>query len=1113
MAIPKFDFTSKEENLPVTGRNQPKVDFTRAAGGFGGRPYNVIPAPRVTIDQDNINTIKEGISPELTESIDGISDQKPHILLVSDFKPLFITPSQETPAKKYFDTILETRRLKAENLFLEYDSVAGSSLEIKGKFEKIFKQNSSLVSFLRSKFESIIGIHSDVEKFKMFLDPRGRRISLDDEMIRNFPKLGTREVLEENLGGDSVIIEAKELLEEIGFSTHNFQYYSNTKVLAQIIQGYRMLCKNKDLNFRSANADINGGLIPEHGTPEPGSRSRSEIVDFNNLPKNRQEVFSFCFGRSSYDFWSRPWDSGSIQLFSSLNERLFSDGTVNVGNINYDKMADVINLLSTEFSVCFNRTLQKNSPSYTRENFSFSFNNRVLFPTNLLTNQAAVDSLSIYSVLKTSYQGSGSLVFEPQNLDICKNLLDTSSFDSIKPSIDKIKSTIDTFENDFLSLSKNFGFVPVSTRGDSFSQLFSSKTLFENIYYRFFDLNGKAKWDLNEITSHVFSIIHNATSELGEYIPRNNQNFQRGGYAGSSNTIKYSLFLILCSEIGTESTGGRKSRIGIFWENLKSFFIGHGSGSDVSVSKDGLIGAFEKTPELRRFLDYRNNPSTEGESLYKIISSTLKEFNYVIENFCLDEETGRTNHRGFDRFFILLMVFEIILMVILGGYKSYVSGMNTGFTYFSLEDQTIIFDRPSLEGNLQNRDNLIRKFFCFISGYMRQTKEEIENIQRKVANPSLQDFIKDIKPINPGISSKQQSSIALNSLLDLQPLFSDSEMRTGTNIPSYKFVNSSILGEKTKSAFFYLMKNNKFLSDGRIISVGIPNGFFDEILYKPKRTNSTWSYSQKDIVRLKIYKIELTRPDIVFIPVIKEFELSRLIARDDSYLIFDGRGSYDVSMGQFPTRDFDNLGDKSINQYFHPEPSRRSSINITGRGSFELFQALEGPSYDGVQNNSKINIYKNHVESYLLEIYTRIMSGISLAEGNVSDFSKITPGDLQSNLKNIISDPGIILEPFTTFDRVDANNPSTLSSTEQIALNVLAPKPYDRVLNILVRSDDFVIDFFETIADDSGFNSLESDPDIFKTTVNGPVEYRLKPREYSFETYFVTIETESGDVI
>lgn len=138
------------------------------------------------------------------------------------------------------------------------------------------------------------------------------------------------------------------------------------------------------------------------------------------------------------------------------------------------------------------------------------------------------------------------------------------------------------------------------------------------------------------------------------------------------------------------------------------------------------------------------------------------------------------------------------------------------------------------------------------------------------------------------------------------------------------------------------------------------------------------------------------------------------------------------------------------------------------------------------------------------------MSGISLAEGNISDFSNITPQNLQSNLKNILSDPGIVLETFETFERVDANNPSTLSSTEQIALNILAPKPYDRVLNILVRSDDFVIDFFKTIADDSRFNSLESDPDIFKTTANGPVEYRLKPREFSFETYFVTIEIDES---
>jgi hypothetical protein len=1111
----RFSTSPILEVLPVTGGGQPSP-ITPAVGRFGSRTYNptrdvnVIPAPRITtsVDSDNTDLIREGISSQ-TETTEGISDQKPHILMVSEFKPLFNKQTlfntsifSDTQAKKYFDTILETRRLKAQNSFLEFDRIAGESPEIKSKFTKIFSQNSKLVSFLREKFQAIVDIHAEVERFKGFLDPRDREVSFDDELRRNFPQLSTREILEENIGGVSVKVDGKELLEEIGFNPNNFQYYSNTKVLAQIIQGYRMLCKNKEVELFGSSESQTGNFVVD-SVFNIVIGSQPNLINFDTLPNEKVKIFNLCYASSRKPFWNKPWDSGSITLLSAPSERIFSGNNTGTSVINYDKLDNVVGLLSTEFSVCFNRMLSKNLNSYLSQDQYFKTpGSEKLEGLNTLS----VDNFT-YGVLRDPI---GSLVFEPQSIVGFKSTLDTSTFDKTGRALDTIKSEIDIFERGFLSLSKNFGFVPATVSGDNYSQLFSSKTLFDNIYYRFFNLSdGKPKWDLTELSSYVFSIYHNISSEFRDPSGSDsNEPFELVNSQGSANTIKYSLFLMLCSELGTESSETRKTRIGNFWNNLTSFFSGLDTASDKKypVSLDALKTAF-KTPdgEIRRFLDYRMI-SSQGESLYEIMSTTIKEFNYVISEFCLDE-SGRTNHRGFDKFFILLMVFEIILIVLLNGYtpETSVIGMDRNFKNFYLRTDFLTgqFNKETLISKLQERDNKVRKFFCFISGYMRQTKEAIDTIKRKIDNPALKDFLSDLNNAFPDtkISSKQQSSIALNSILDLQPLFQNPEMRTGMNLPPYYFVNSSIMGEKTKSAFLSLVKNNKFLSDGRIISVGIPNGFFDEILYAPKPLNSRWSYRQKDIVSLKIYKIELTRPDLVFLPILKEFELSRLIARDDALLLFDGRGGYDISIGQFPTRDFDYQGNES-----------RLAVQYFMR-SFGDSAALADSSYDGIPDSTKINIYKNHVESYLLEIYARIMSGISLAEGNISDFSEVDPTTLQANIKNILSDPDVSLESFETFDSVDANNPSTLSSTEQIALNILSPKSHDRVLNVLVRSDDFEIDVEKTVERGTNF-FLKTDDDVDERIIQGRFVYKLKPREYSFESYFVTISVDvSGGVI
>jgi hypothetical protein len=1178
MATPRFNFEYKPENLPVTGLN-PQFGNTRGQTSFRNIPIVPIPRPQITttVDSDNSTLINSGRENPPDENYDGISDQKPEIIAVSDFKPLFKKISvgslgvEPTTSKNYFDTILETKRVKSQNLFLEYDKIADESSQIKEKFRKIFQQNSNIVSSLIEKFNLILLIHKDVEAFKSVLDPRKFSLNLDEELMRNFPGIGPREFLEENIDGSSTIVNVEELLEDIGYENPEISSgFSNTKIISQILVGLSGLVQNRSLtystdiiNTTNEKVDLLEFSVGYNEDPLPK-------VKGDQFPTTRKDVLDFCLPYYNWNMNDKNGLRGQYVFENDETNRVFKKGGLS-------KFYDALQHISTEISVSF--SLRKEQ----KDKIDVS-----LIPNgSIYEDNSLSDARSYFSVLKQDKK----FVFEPFKVKTSSNivinsLLDETSYKSTEDSLGNIWSRIYGFESVHLDHLKKIGFIPLYSQENASNQVFSSKSLFENIYYRFYDKSGNPKWDIDELSSYVFSAI-----ALYPARPSGFSSNQIDGFTWSeetnrsSNELKLQIFALICSDIGlgfseknTSSFNTRVSSIrntffpstnpedrglingyreGVWY--LNSIVDPYADASSVSATLQSFKDSFFQTDNQGSFDDFKESQSEQKDSLYSIVSKTIKQFYYLIDSRCINAE-GKTRYRNIDPFSILLLIFEIINFIVPHGMKRFLCGFESSYDKFLIvnKDYADSYSNttPSGEGSptsldfkeifneLNKRDARVRKLFSFTSGFLNRVKLFINGLMLKIREPVLQDFLKDLStPVssssgvviefNPSLFSKQQASIAFNTLLDLQPLFSDVGMRTpAANLPSYKFVNSSLMGEKTTHAFFSMMKDTKFLSDGRIISVGVPKGLFNQILFKERGLQS-WSYSQKDVILIKIFKIDLTRPDIVFKPFEKLFEISRLVARDDELLRVEGNLSFERGSRFFPTRDFDNQGDKSIVQYGDNTP-------------------FGGPEYSFLNNNQKTQIYQNHVESYLLEIYARIMSGIALSEGNIIDLSTVLPvtntqntsltevspdlsieqqigsnispttidnplagetnvvNTIQSIIRNILSDKGVVLESFATFDAVNPNNPSTLSPTEQIAFNVLAQKPYDKVVNLLVRNDDFIIDVGLTESFD------QNDKDVLLLNNSQPPQlrkYTLKQREFSFERFFATIETISGEVI
>jgi hypothetical protein len=154
-------------------------------------------------------------------------------------------------------------------------------------------------------------------------------------------------------------------------------------------------------------------------------------------------------------------------------------------------------------------------------------------------------------------------------------------------------------------------------------------------------------------------------------------------------------------------------------------------------------------------------------------------------------------------------------------------------------------------------------------------------------------------------------------------------------------------------------------SNIRLMSVGLPHGFSaklrnnfkisafaEQVASKPK---------QNDVVILDIYKIDVRYPDLVFKPISKVFELSRFAVRNENQFSNIKVGAnLNSTLDAIPTKDYSNIANPRITT--GPE------------------QVINDSTYDFMSPDDCRNMVRNHVMSYILELYFRIMTGIPVSE-------------------------------------------------------------------------------------------------------------------------------------
>jgi len=261
----------------------------------------------------------------------------------------------------------------------------------------------------------------------------------------------------------------------------------------------------------------------------------------------------------------------------------------------------------------------------------------------------------------------------------------------------------------------------------------------------------------------------------------------------------------------------------------------------------------------------------------------------------------------------------------------------------------------------------------------------------------------------------------------------------------------------------------------KILSVGVPPGLsslLKEKVILSAGTSLDSEQKETDVIEIFVYKQDLEYENIQFVPQSYLFELSRFTSKD-----FNTATELEFGSGFGPptTLSLDSIM-KDIQTYDY---SNGAKI-IPPRGAPASFAPPPDPTitefpaeaYDNtLSKTQREKIRKNHIISHFMALYVRMLTGIDLRESNFlisGNRRAYRPSDpALDELFNLIGDS----EEMQVWARLFGTKTLLTTGLDE-ARQMLTPKRFERIFNIPIRPDDFVIDVEATKATPGGEQQL-----------------------------------------
>jgi len=406
----------------------------------------------------------------------------------------------------------------------------------------------------------------------------------------------------------------------------------------------------------------------------------------------------------------------------------------------------------------------------------------------------------------------------------------------------------------------------------------------------------------------------------------------------------------------------------------------------------------------------------------------------------------------------------------------------------------------------------------------KSDSDRISLLNMSLTQEQIKLFYASLSEFQSRLNSSQDALVKIPGFTNATQDDVDCMPVSDMNLVSYNNLSSFFSSEE----FQPLKGNNK-----KILSIGLPPRLFRNVKQLGAVHELDPRKMKEDLVRIRVFKVDRLNPELVFLPQEFVFEMSR-----------------------FPTRvmqnwDHDSLLSKTDFDVLNAPTILVKGSNVVINRNFNEAAAW----YNGYIQESRLQgsadvlsldelkaIYKNHINSFLLEEYLRWFTDCSFDEMQYHRYDQIKD-----------SDPDFVKEQYSNYDAMlakvtDYNNyaatavlpsstkpkpviktdsPSakivdltgtlkTYFANETFFLNpwtlrrkAAYPKKFDRVFTVIIDPDDFQID--TTAVTSKSLEMLASEGTIVSShnSATGETSYKLRdstPGDPEFDDYFATVE-------
>ena len=408
-----------------------------------------------------------------------------------------------------------------------------------------------------------------------------------------------------------------------------------------------------------------------------------------------------------------------------------------------------------------------------------------------------------------------------------------------------------------------------------------------------------------------------------------------------------------------------------------------------------------------------------------------------------------------------------------------------------------------LKTNLKNTLNNI------LLGLMNKTLEELvpagysfaEDVQQNITKSQIKLLVREKERLNRQLKEKDNLSQVLPN---------------------------SEINNFNKEIIYSIFSNPEYLSNSgaankiKLFTVGIPANCFSSL----GKSLDSVSISEKDFssddtsefVKIKVYKRNLNLPFLVFKPLEYIFDLS-LFPEFNKFQ--DGN----------PKENKENFI-KQLNFLDYSKLNLPLSVNFFDIGEKEKYLKLS--------KNQREELVRNHTLSEASKLYVQFLSGIKLEESTFFNLESRTYLDSINKPKNNTYEELVkkTLQKIRVSQKVDSIggnilnlNLDTIANSKEIDVStkdsisllnsnqnifnkntllgaLAAPKKFDRVFNIPVNIDDFIINEGETTKTEGGIENFKNKKfqEMLVETKDGLKLRSRNENSINLEDFFVTME-------